>query len=94
MNRYQNALDRLICNIGVAKSNYIKSGKAEEDIKDIQELVDYQKPMKPILIGDYGKIYYELWSCPNCLNKYPSETGEYKYCPKCGQRIDWDMEEE
>lgn len=24
MNRYQNALDRLICNIGVTKSNYMQ----------------------------------------------------------------------
>ena len=32
MNKYQIALDRLICNIGVAKSNYIKSGTAEEDM--------------------------------------------------------------
>ena len=75
-------------------SEYYNRDRDSQDIDNIKELVDYQKPMKPILIGDYGKIYYELWLCPNCLNKYPSETGEYKYCPKCGQRIDWDMEEE
>ena len=47
MNKYQEALDRLISNIGVARCNYRKSGEAKEDVRTLQELIDKAAPKKP-----------------------------------------------
>lgn len=38
--KYQEALDRLICNIGVTRSDYRSSGQARIDVSMLQELVD------------------------------------------------------
>ena len=39
--------------------------------------------------GKDGKYYtYGPWECPRCHTKYPFKD-EHKYCPECGQKIDW-----
>lgn len=107
MNKYQIALDRLICNIGVAKSNYIKSGTAEDDMNDIQELVDKATPKKPKVYTDTrnyidfegncsGSYEVNVLECPKCGSYLFDEDDQSKacdYCPHCGQRIDWSEEE-
>ena len=61
-------------------------------IRDLQELVDRDKPMKPHQDG------IEDWdrSCPNCrTDGIWSEEMMYKhnYCSNCGQAIDWSEDE-
>ena len=49
---------------------------------------------KPIWEGDgysYGDMVYDTWYCPSCDYDY-EDTEEYKYCPCCGQAIDWSKE--
>lgn len=104
MNRYQNALDRLICNICVAKSNYIKSGTAEDDMNDIQELVEKATPKKPQVYTDtrnyvdndgycMSSCEVDVYECPTC-GEYLCDVDDDiycgKYCTECGQRIDWE----
>lgn len=60
-------------------------------LKNVQTVVtalQKQVPMKPTFTGD-GNIVYDTWTCPNCGKDYAVEYDEYKYCPECGQKIDW-----
>lgn len=47
----------------------------------------------PIFEGDgyddKGRMIYDTWYCPNCGTAYETDYQEYKFCPECGQRIDW-----
>ena len=55
-----------------------------------------QVPMKPELTGDGyadGSIVYDTWTCPRCGTDYEVEYDDYKYCPECGQKIDWEDNE-
>lgn len=96
-NKYQEALD----NVKIAPS--FMGGNDEyrrhldssvpflKDIAILQELVDKETPMK------VGKPYID--DCPKC-GKFMIDTCEYdlynipfiKYCPHCGQKLDWSDE--
>lgn len=41
-----------------------------------------------------GELIYDTWICPNCDEKYEVDYDKYDCCPKCGQAIDWNEEEE
>lgn len=61
----------------------------------ISKAIGKQTPKKPTLIGDgysNGEIVYDTWICPNCEAAYEVDYDNYAYCPKCGQRIDWEEE--
>lgn len=54
-------------------------------------------PRTPELWGDGfdddGNIILDSWNCPNCKGSYEVDYDKYKYCPECGQAIDWSDEE-
>lgn len=80
MNKYQEALDRLISNIGVARCNYRKSGEAKENVRTLQELIDKATPKKPHWIYDDEPL------CPYCGEVL---DGTEEHCDECDQRLDW-----
>lgn len=50
-------------------------------------------PKKPDIIGDgyddIGNLIYDTWICPCCEKQYELDYDDYKFCPNCGQAIDW-----
>lgn len=60
--------------------------------KVLQELVDKATPKK--VLGkwkpDYDpKLYYpDSYHCPSCSRQLRRDRS-YKYCPRCGQKLDW-----
>lgn len=63
-----------------------------ENIKKIKKSLEKQIPKKPFLECDGyadGELVYDTWRCPNCDSAYEVEYDDYKYCPNCGQAIDW-----
>ena len=63
-----------------------------ENVQTVVTALQKQVPMKPTFQGDgYAddSIVYDTWICPNCGKDYEVEYDEYKYCPECGQKIDW-----
>lgn len=80
-NKYQLALNYLIDNVGM-----------------LQELVDKSKPMKIIYEADGyadGELCYDTAICQNCGRHFERYYDEHaNYCPTCGQRLDWEDEEE
>lgn len=88
MNRYQEALDNVKADrrdvIGSAEDDYIPYTTLDE-IKLLQELVDRATPIDPIYkMNSYN---YNQPYCGRCHSMV--ESNSYKYCPYCGQAIDW-----
>lgn len=61
--------------------------------KQIIELQERDIAKIPYLEGDgYAdneEINYDTWFCPNCFARYELDYVEHKFCPECGQRINW-----
>ena len=90
MNKYQETLE-FIKSLKSSDSQQEANFRSLEDI--VQELVDKETPMA--LIEDdseYDKYGECDFLCPNCKKILGSETYDecldYKYCPKCGQKLD------
>lgn len=69
-----------------------------EEMKVAIEALEKQIPKKPDLIGDCyddnGNLIYDAWICPCCRTEYELDYDDYKFCPECGQKIDWSEVEE
>lgn len=65
----------------------------EKDIKTFKELVDKETPLTVNYISDGyvdGYPVYDTASCPTCERVFEVYDEEhYKYCPTCGQKLDW-----
>lgn len=60
--------------------------------KSLLEAREKQSPKTPNLEGDGyadGHLVYDTWSCPCCEKDYEVDFDDYKYCPECGQAINW-----
>lgn len=93
--RIKNAL----LNVNALAKNSIEYGKArdDQDIDLIESIVNKEIPKKPFFESNgYADGYpvYDTWICPRCGHNYEVDSDKFDYCPKCGKRIDWDMEEE
>ena len=64
----------------------------EEYKKVLQELVDKAAPKKVLGKWKPGydpKLYYpDSYHCPSCSRQLRRDRS-YKYCPRCGQKLDW-----
>lgn len=95
INRIKNSLVNVITL--ATHSDYYNKTRDEEDIYLIKAIVKKEIPKKPFFESDgYADGYpvYDTWICPRCGHNYEVDSDKFDYCPKCGKRIDWDMEEE
>lgn len=73
---------------------YFALGQIENAIETLGELVEKETPKKiqfnvpqqPFLRKKYGKNARYDGICPSC---HKSIFPGYKYCPNCGQKLDW-----
>ena len=79
-------------------SIYYDQQRDDPDIELIEEIVKKAIPMKPI---DIQTPVLTWGLCPVCKGEYrklgrkPNRVFlSDKYCPDCGQRLGWDLEEE
>ena len=66
-------------------------------VEECRKAMEKQKPKAPDYEGDGyadGHIVYDTWICPNCEERYEVDYEYYEHCPKCGQAISWESEEE
>ena len=86
MSKELRALDRIVCRLQ-DKSAY--NHICFEDVGIIEQALKRNEPMKPIYVEDCS---YVGTACPSCRG-YNVRDEEYtikrKYCPDCGQRLDW-----
>ena len=85
MSKYQEALDTIsyMTNVNLLTIREISLTKPLVGL--LQELVDRDTPMKP----DYPKEYPSA-CCPKCSQN----LGDNNFCRNCGQRIDWNENNE
>ena len=66
-------------------------------VEECRTAVEKQKSKTPSYEGDGcdfdGNIILDTWICPKCEEYYEMDYDNYKYCPNCGQAIDWSEEE-
>lgn len=100
MNKYDKAMVKLIEIFNSMKLGIEVSAKEFIVCTDtIQELVDKEKPLEIDHTSDgYPDGYYLLYDiafCPNCDRAFEVTYNEhYKYCPSCGQRLNWGDKDE
>lgn len=62
-------------------------------VEECREARERQKEKLPNIWGDgydnEGNMIYDMYDCPNCGKSYEIDCDDYKYCPECGQAIDW-----
>ena len=77
--------------IGLAEAVDKKAGITTENMVNIQ--MEYRKPKKPIvtLTQYFGIPSLTVVSCPTCIRTLEANRSENKdkFCPSCGQAIDW-----
>lgn len=98
MNKYQEALNRVktapsfIGGTDLYKTHLNSSELFLQDIITLQELVDKETPKKVSAEWRAGydpQLYYpKSFYCPSCSRRLRGNQS-YKYCPKCGQALDW-----
>ncbi len=96
MNKYQEALDYIISN-GTHTTEYswgdeieLETEHGEESVNLLQELVDKETPMKPKYISLLTNPPKHKVVCSNFHGPYLERV--FKFCPSCGQKIDWGYE--
>lgn len=71
-----------------------------DSMTTLRELVDKETPKKPEIKELIRKDNYRDgtniprydWWCPNCNLEHMSGN-DFKYCPSCGQALDWSEDE-
>lgn len=76
-----------------ADETLLSEYKAIGTVEECKEAKEKQTSQKPNIWGDgyddKGNMIYDTYDCPNCGKSYELDYQEYKYCPSCGQAIDW-----
>jgi transcription initiation factor IIE alpha subunit len=95
-----------ICNtIGFAISfsnpQVISLNTTKEELTESMRLavqaLEKQISKKPTYEGDgYADehLVYDTWICPCCEKRYEVDYDNYDYCPNCGQKLDWEGDDE
>lgn len=75
---------------------YLEKHTQYATINAVKIAINKQISMTPHLEADGysdGELVYDTWICPNCETHYEVGCDEYRYCPNCGQKIDWSDKE-
>lgn len=94
MNKYQDALDYLIK--GIEMLNRHSDGsfcEAHYSKKVLQKLVNKATPKKISHTKEKGIFTFNFGRC-ECGKKILSVNDYVKYCPNCGQPLDWRVEDD
>ena len=81
--------------VDVVYSNVDKIEELLELNKIVCEAIEKQLPKYPDYEADGysdGELVYDTWICPNCGMHYEVDYDNYKYCPDCGQALNWEDE--
>ena len=93
MNKHQKAFDiidtilHLMCGEKREDGYEPSHDEMSRAMNDFKELVDKATPKNPLYNGEY----ISFCNCPNCKKVVPIRGD---YCPRCGQALDWRVDNE
>lgn len=97
MNKYEKAYEsvyQLICELEGIKTGVDVYYLYDEDLEMLKELVEKETPKLLDYEGDGyvdGELSYDTAICRSCGRKFDVYYDEHsKYCPDCGQKLDWE----
>lgn len=93
MNKYQQALDNYSENVDYRDYSTKTVDIVNESYDTLQELVDKETPKKVIQFTSEitnSEEAYTFHTCPKCRMLLSNDI----YCPKCGQKLDWSIDDE
>ena len=105
MTEVESIKDALVNVITLAThSDYYNKDRDDKDIDLITEIVKKEIPQNPEPYSTFIKTFekgtgelkymtrYDGFSCPTCGHELTNDERKKhdNYCPKCGQRIDWE----
>lgn len=80
------------CEIAVKVLEEIQQYRAIGTVDECQAAIEKQNPQPPDIWGGScdkeGNIICDTYDCPGCGQSYEIDD-KYKYCPECGQAINW-----
>ena len=94
MSKYEDALYTLLDIISEYRvEKYIISNKEIEDAADsLEELINRDKALQVDDETEHIEVYaITCYNCPKCNKEIQIHTN---YCPYCGQKLDWRIENE
>jgi hypothetical protein len=62
----------------------------ENELDLLKELVDFRTPKKLLNFGYYGRDKRPKGSCPICNYRIGAPYRITKFCPDCGQRLEFE----
>lgn len=68
----------------------------KEILKVCVEALEKQIPKEPNYQYDGyadGEPVWDIWECSSCGAEFEIDYDRHKYCPECGQAIDWEVKE-
>lgn len=90
MNKYKEAYERLCSE----EHRYPDIESIYADLNLMGELVEKENPKPLDYEGDGyvdGELNYDTAICRSCGRKFEVDYDEHsKYCPNCGQKLDWE----
>ena len=67
--------------------------KRAEAIDMAINALEKQIPVKAVISGHNNAINTDVGCCPVC-NHLPIRACDHNYCPNCGQKLNWESDEE
>lgn len=70
----------------------MSKSKEEEILEDVTKIIEKLIPQKPNVSAYNEDGSLLIYECPRCASPYDVDYdghGQYNYCPRCGQAIDW-----
>ena len=64
-----------------------------EAIRMSIQALEKQIPVKAVISGHNNAINTDVGCCPVC-NHLPIRACDHNYCPNCGQKLNWESDEE
>lgn len=105
MNKYKKALNKIgdtltYCMVRKDLNQLPSDNEIFDSMDTLRELVERATPKKPEIKELIRKDNYRDgtniprydWWCPNCNLEHMSGN-DFKYCPSCGQALDWSEDE-
>lgn len=85
------------------ESNLLRMAIMEQPAVDVGDAIEKQKPQKPIYVDtrfrNHGKHISDgvslskCYKCPNCNSHIFHVFDSEKYCDRCGQALDWGIDD-